>query len=80
MNNDILFRKASAKELIAYASKKAAESFPSSANEDFTRRMQLAHETGTLAGIIYALVSEIRILRSRNHDMQMTIDRFISIR
>lgn len=70
MNNDINFRKASAEELIAYASEKAAECFPSSANEDFKRRMQLAHETGTLAGIIYALVSEIRILRSRNEELK----------
>ena len=69
MNTDINFRKARAEELIAYAHEKAIECFPHSSDEDFKRRMQLAHETGTLAGIVLALVSEIDLLRSRNEEL-----------
>ena len=58
------FRTATAKELFAYASEHAALLFPDMQEGDAKRRYQLAHECGTLSGIIIALVSEINSLRS----------------
>ena len=57
------FRTATADELIAYASAQASNLFPDMQEGDAKRRYQLAHETGTLAGIIQSLVSEINYLR-----------------
>ena len=58
------FRTATADELTAYASEHAARLFTDMPESDAKRRYQLAHECGTLSGIIIALVSEINYLRS----------------